>query len=129
MMVESKTQDISVKVETHYQEQESQPESDNYVFAYRVTIENHGNQTIKLLRRYWHITDSNTIKREVEGEGVIGRQPVLEPGQSHQYVSGCNFHTDIGKMVGYYIMEKISDGETFKVEIPEFNMIVPSRHN
>lgn len=128
-MAESKTKDVAVKVETHFQEQDSQPEQDNYVFAYRVTIENQGDHTIKLLRRYWHVTDSNTSKHEIEGEGVVGKQPVLEPGQSHQYVSGCNFQTDIGKMRGFFTMEKITNGEHFHVDIPEFYMIVPYRFN
>ncbi len=128
-MAESKTKDIAVKVETNFQEQDSQPEQDNYVFAYRVTIENQGDHTIKLLRRYWHITDSNSEKHEVEGEGVVGKQPVLEPGQSHQYVSGCNFQTDIAKMEGFFTMEKIANGEQFEVEIPEFYMITPYRLN
>lgn len=128
-MPESKTKDIAVKVETHYQDQESQPDLEHFVFAYRVTIENQGDHTIKLLRRYWHITDAKTYKQEVEGEGVVGRQPVLEPGQSHQYVSGYNFQTELAKMSGFFTMEKITDGEQFKVDIPEFLMMVPYRYN
>jgi len=128
-MAESKTKDITVKVETHYQKTESQPERDNHVFAYRVTIENQGEHTIKLLHRYWHITDSDTQKREVSGEGVVGRQPVLEPGQSHQYVSGCNFRTDMAKMEGHFTMEKVLDGSHFQVDIPQFCLIAPNRYN
>jgi ApaG protein len=129
MKAESETQDISVIVETSYHDHESQPEAGSYVFTYRITIENQGEHTIKLLRRYWHITDSNTLKQEVEGEGVVGRQPVLEPGEQHQYTSGCNLQTDIGKMEGFFTMEKVGSGEQFYVYTPAFQMIDPSRYN
>ncbi len=128
-MAESKTKDITVKVETHYQEQDSQPDLSDFVFAYRITIENQSDHAVKLLSRYWHITDSNTLKREVEGDGVVGRQPTLEPGQSHQYVSGCNFRTDMAKMEGFFVMEKIHNGEHFQVDIPQFILAVPYRLN
>jgi ApaG protein len=78
---------------------------------------------------HWHITDSNTLKQEVEGEGVVGRQPVLEPGEQHQYTSGCNLQTDIGKMEGFFTMEKVGSGEQFYVYTPAFQMIDPSRYN
>jgi len=82
-----------------------------------------------LLRRQWFIFDTNGTVREVEGEGVIGLQPVLEPGEIHEYVSGCNLKTTIGKMMGSYLMERMIDGKQFFVEIPEFNLIVPYRQN
>ena len=75
------------------------------------------------------ISDSNGEMRQVEGEGVVGQQPVLEPGQSHQYISGCNLKTNIGKMAGTYLMERIIDGKKFQVKIPEFTMIVPYKLN
>ena len=90
MKAQSETKDVSIKVETSYHDHESEPETGSYVFTYRITIRNQGENTIKLLRRYWHITDSNAVKQEVEGEGVVGRQPVLEPGESHQYTSGVS---------------------------------------
>jgi len=82
-----------------------------------------------LLRRHWHIYDAGFSQREVEGEGVVGQQPVLEPGQAHQYVSGCNLKSGIGKMIGNYLMERVVDGVTLQVNIPEFTMVAPLRLN
>ncbi|MDQ3072906.1 MAG: Co2+/Mg2+ efflux protein ApaG [Bacteroidota bacterium] len=123
------TDDVKVSVETFFQESASRPESNYFVFAYRITIENNSDNTIKLIRRHWYIADSNGVKREVEGEGVVGQQPVLEPNQKHQYVSGCDLQTDLGKMYGTYIMERQVDGTTFTVKIPEFIMVTPNRLN
>lgn len=128
-MVTAVTNDIKVSVETFYQETASKPDNNHYVFAYRVTIENLSERTIKLLRRHWHIVDSNGTAREVEGEGVVGLQPVLEPDQKHEYFSGCNLQTDMGKMFGTYLMERQIDGVSFEVAIPEFYMVVPYRLN
>jgi ApaG protein len=99
------------------------------VFTYRITIENQSDHTIQLMRRHWHIFDAGFSMREVEGEGVVGQQPVLEPGQVHQYVSGCNLKSGIGKMSGTYLMEKVVDGSKMQVNIPEFTMIAPLRLN
>jgi ApaG protein len=123
------TNDIIVTVETFFQETASAPEASHFVFAYRILIENHSDFTIKLLRRHWYIMDSNGELKEVEGEGVVGQQPVLEPEQKHEYVSGCELQSEIGKMHGTYLMEKQIDGSTFEVEIPEFVMVVPYRLN
>src|SRR5207249_4059536 len=101
----------------------------HYVFAYRIVIENDSETTIKLLRRHWYIIESNGARREVEGEGVVGQQPVQEPDERHEYISGCNLQTDLGKMYGSYLMERVADGTTFFVEIPEFIMVVPYRLN
>jgi len=99
------------------------------VFAYRIDIRNDSEYTIKLLRRHWYISDVNTGVREVEGEGVVGRQPVLEPGETHQYVSGCNLKSGVGKMRGTYLMERVANAEQFRVNIPEFTLMVPFRMN
>jgi len=123
------TEGVRVSVLTQYQPEYSTPMQAHYVFTYRITIENHSEHTIQLLRRHWHIYDSNGTIREVEGEGVVGLQPVLEPGEIHQYVSGCNLKTSIGKMLGTYLVERIMDGKQFEVTIPEFTMIVPFRLN
>mgnify|MGYP002789225245 FL=1 len=128
-MITQITQGIPVTVETEYQPSYSSPSQYHYVFTYRITIENQSEYTIQLLRRHWHIYDAGYSPREVEGEGVVGQQPVLEPGQSHQYVSGCNLKSGIGKMVGTYQMERIVDGVTFKVVVPEFTMVAPLRLN
>ena len=94
-----------------------------------MTIVNQGEHTIKLLRIHWHISDAGYISHEVEGEGVVGQQPILESGDSHQYISGCNLKSGIGKMSGTYLMERIIDGKTFEVSIPEFTMITAERLN
>lgn len=123
------TQGIKVSVETEYQPSYSSPSQYHYVFTYRITIENQSEYTIQLLKRFWHIFDAGFSKREVEGEGVVGQQPVLEPGQVHQYVSGCNLKSGIGKMMGTYLMERIVDGTRLEVKIPAFMMVAPMRLN
>lgn len=128
-MATTTTQGVTVSVTTSYLPDYSSPAQDHYVFAYRITIRNDSSQTVKLLRRHWHIFDANGTIREVEGEGVVGQQPVLEPGESHQYVSGCNLKTGLGKMTGTYQMERLVDGRLFQVHIPEFTLVVPYRLN
>ena len=128
-MVTAITKGIKVTVETEYQPEYSSPSQYHYVFTYRVTIENGSAHTIQLLRRKWYIHDVNTSVRTVEGEGVVGQQPVIEPGEQHQYVSGCNLKSGIGKMYGSYEMEQIIDGIKFHVGIPEFLMIFPYKLN
>jgi ApaG protein len=123
------TQGVQVTVTTNYLPDYSSPGQQHFVFAYKISIQNNSEFTVKLLRRYWQIFDSNGTVREVEGEGVVGQQPVLEPGESHQYVSGCNLKTGIGKMTGNYTMERLVDGKQFTVNIPEFVLIVPYKLN
>lgn len=129
MMTTAVTAGVRVTVKTEYQPSYSNPHQEHFVFTYRICIENNSENTIQLLRRQWFIFDTNATVREVEGEGVIGVQPVLEPGETHEYISGCNLKTTIGKMVGTYLMERLIDGKEFHVEIPEFNLIVPYRLN
>ncbi len=128
-MVSKVTDGVKVTVLTEYQPDYSNPGQDHYVFTYKILIENHSEHTVKLLRRHWLIYDANGTVREVEGEGVVGLQPILEPGDLHEYVSGCNLRTDIGKMAGTYLMERILDGRQFRVIIPAFSLIVPYRLN
>lgn len=128
-MVTEITQGVKVTVETEYQPAYSSPSQYHYVFTYRITIENQSDYTVQLLRRHWHIHDAGFTIREVEGDGVVGQQPVLEPGQQHQYVSGCNLKSGIGKMTGSYSMERIVDGTKVIVAIPDFTMIAPLRLN
>ena len=128
-MVTEITEGVKVIVETEYQPEYSSPSQFHFVFTYRITIENGSENTIQLLRRQWYIHDANNIIREVEGEGVVGQQPILEPGQYHQYVSGCNLKSGMGKMYGHYVMERLVDGSRFKVTIPQFTMIVPYKLN
>ncbi len=119
------TQGVEVQVEPFYQEEHSKPMSNEFVHAYRITIFNHNQFTIQLLRRKWLITDSNSDENVVEGDGVVGRQPVLYPGDSYQYVSGCNLTTPIGKMEGVYVFENKLNRREFEVKIPMFKLVAP----
>lgn len=121
------TQGIEVSVETFYQLEQSQPLQHEHLFAYRITLENHNHFAIQLLRRQWYIFDSNGEYRQVEGEGVVGQQPILNPGESYQYISGCNLKSEMGKMWGFYTMADLSTHQSFRVEIPEFQMIAPMK--
>lgn len=123
------TQGIKVSVETEYQPEYSSPVQFHYVFTYRIMIENRSQNTIQLLRRHWFIHDAGVSRKEVEGEGVVGQQPILEPGQTHQYVSGCNLKSGLGRMYGSYLIERLVDGQRFEVTIPEFTMVVPFKYN
>lgn len=123
------TNDVKVMVETAYQNDQFSAYKAQHMFAYRITIQNQSDHTIKLLRRHWHVVDSVFGKSEVEGEGVVGLQPVLEPGENHQYVSGCALQSPIGKMYGTYLMERQIDGKRFEVKIPEFVLCVPFLNN
>ena len=128
-MVQQIPEGVSITVEVFYQAAQSNPLSSEYLFAYQITIENLSEIPVKLLRRHWHIADSNGSFREVEGEGVVGQQPLIEPGGSYQYVSACNLRSDMGKMWGTYQMESAYNKRLFKVHIPEFQMIAPFKMN
>jgi len=128
-MVSSISEGIKVSVRTEYQAEYSSPLQAHYVFTYRISIENASEYTVQLLRRHWTIYDSNGTVREVEGEGVVGQQPVLEPGEVHEYVSGCNLRSSMGKMIGSYLVERIIDGKHLRVTIPEFTMVAPFKLN
>ena len=128
-MVTEITDGVKVSVETVYQPEYSNPANEHFMFAYRIEVENLSDFAIQLMRRQWFIFDSNGTVRDVEGEGVVGIQPVIEPGQSYSYVSGCNLTTDIGAMSGTYLMHRVADETDFTVDIPEFQLIVPYRLN
>ena len=123
------TQGVQITVETFYQPEYSNPVNREFMFAYRITVENRNPFTVQLLRRHWHIFDSHGETREVEGEGVVGQQPVLQPGEQFQYVSGCNLKSEIGKMQGTYEMMNIFTNRPFEVEIPVFEMVAPMKCN
>lgn len=124
-MVTAITQGIKISVETFFQEKLSSGKNEEFVFAYRITIENKSNATIQLRRRHWYIFDATGLWREVEGEGVVGEQPIIIPGGMHQYVSGCHLQSPLGKMYGTYLLERTSDGVLFDVTVPEFQMVTP----
>ena len=128
-MVSMISEGVEVCVETFYQQDYSNPMQSEYMFAYRISIENHNSFPVKRHRRHWHIFDSNGSYREVEGEGVVGVQPVLSPGEKYQYVSGCNLKTEMGKMHGTYQMENLNSKQLFDVNIPSFEMFVPFKNN
>lgn len=122
-MVIQETEGIKVGVETQYLAEYSNPQAMHFVFTYKITIQNESTYTYQLLRRHWEIHDASAPIKMIDGDGVVGQQPTLEPGQSHQYVSGCNLQSGIGKMLGYYEMERIVDGKIIQVQIPEFQLM------
>ncbi|HWB62866.1 MAG TPA: Co2+/Mg2+ efflux protein ApaG [Chitinophagales bacterium] len=119
------TAGVEVQVETFYQSAHSNPLNNEFVHAYRITLFNHNNFTVQLLRRVWIITDANLDVQTVEGEGVVGRQPVIYPADSYQYVSGCNLSTPVGKMEGVYMFMNKQTGKEFEVKIPVFKLVSP----
>jgi ApaG protein len=124
-MVSQITSGVEVIVQTMYQEGYSVPEEHAYVFAYKILISNYNNFTVQLLRRKWVITNGIGEMEVVEGDGVVGRQPVLYPGDSHEYVSGCNLVTPFGMMEGTYYFENKSTHKIFEVLIPVFKLEAP----
>ena len=125
-MYRAVTQGIEITVEPFYLEDESAPEDNRYVWGYRITIANNSSDTVQLRSRYWQITDANGRVEEVRGAGVVGEQPVLDPGDSFQYSSGCPLTTSSGVMVGRYQMQNPT-GNTFEVDIPAFSLDVPEQ--
>jgi len=123
-MIDSSQNNIKVGVETRYIEEQSNPEQNYFVFAYTITIQNQGRQTAQLLTRHWVITDSNHKVQEVRGEGVVGEQPVLKPGEQFVYTSGTMLETSVGTMKGSYQMES-DDGSKFDATIDEFVLSTP----
>ena len=123
-MYERVTRGIRVAVEPSYLDDQSDPDEGQYLWSYTVTIENNGPEPVQLLSRYWHITDGAGHIQEVRGPGVVGAQPVIDPGQAFQYTSGCPLPTASGHMVGRYQM-KAASGEAFEAEIPPFILESP----
>ena len=115
---------IQVDVQTQYIEEQSKPDQDYYVFSYTITIMNKGDQPAQLLTRHWVITDSNHKVQEVRGEGVVGEQPYLKPGEQFVYTSGTMLETSVGTMKGSYQM-LADDGSRFDAEIDEFVLSTP----
>ncbi|MBT7942375.1 MAG: Co2+/Mg2+ efflux protein ApaG [Alphaproteobacteria bacterium] len=118
------TDAITIIVEPFYLDEQSEPEDSHYVWAYHVRIENNGDNKVQLMTRHWRITDSLGNVQEVRGDGVIGEQPVLDPGGSFEYTSGTPLSTPSGIMAGTYQMET-PGGERFDVTIPAFSLDSP----
>ncbi|HOP18589.1 MAG TPA: Co2+/Mg2+ efflux protein ApaG [Parvularculaceae bacterium] len=123
-MYEQITRGIRVSVEPNYVENQSAPEDRRYVWAYTVRIDNDSRETVQLKTRYWRITDAMGQTEEVWGEGVVGQQPVIRPGEGFEYTSGAPLATPSGLMVGRYGMETV-DGVAFEVDIPAFSLDSP----
>ncbi len=122
------TRDIEVSVESFYLADQSSPEEGVYSFAYRVQLTNHGSTQVQLISRHWIITDGNGEVKHVRGPGVVGEQPVLEPGAAYEYMSGSRLESPMGTMEGSYQM--VGDGgEQFDIRIPRFTLAAPHALN
>jgi ApaG protein len=122
------TRSIRVSVRSFYLEDQSEPDEGHFVWAYRVKIENQGREPVQLLRRTWRITDARGKTLQVDGAGVVGEQPLLEPGETYEYTSGTPLDTPSGFMVGAYHMVAPASGETFDVAIPAFSLDSPHQN-
>jgi ApaG protein len=118
------TNEIAVSVEPIYLDGQSVPDESRYVWAYRIVIENNSDNTVQLQSRYWRIVDGNGRVEEVRGPGVVGEQPILNPGDTYSYSSGCPLTTPSGTMVGRYQMRD-GDGRDFEIDIPAFSLDIP----
>ena len=118
------TKSINITVNPCYLDEQSEPEDHHYVWAYQITINNLGQETVQLKNRYWKIIDSNGTKQEIKGKGVVGEQPVINPGEKYEYTSGTPLSTPSGFMEGHYEMETIN-GKTFDATIPLFSLDSP----
>ena len=123
-MYSKKTKKINITVNPYFLDEQSEPEDQHFVWAYQVTIDNQSNEKVQLKNRYWKIIDSNGSEQEVKGEGVVGEQPILNPGEKFEYTSGTPLSTPSGFMGGYYEMET-PKGEKFDVIIPQFSLDSP----
>ncbi len=123
-MYEKITKNVSVRVKPSYLEEQSSPEDNHFVWAYHVRIENQGDETLTLHSRYWKIMDDRGSTQIVEGDGVVGEQPILNPGDVFEYTSGTPLTTASGIMVGSYFMKNV-DGTDLQVEIPAFSLDSP----
>lgn len=118
------TRSITVMVEPRYLEDQSEPDENHYVWAYHVRIENNGSETVQLLTRYWRIMDSVGNVQEVRGDGVVGEQPILKPGENYEYTSGTPLGTPSGIMSGAFQMQNVS-GDIFDAVVPAFSLDSP----
>lgn len=123
-MYRETTNGIEITVRPEFLESESSPEKARWFWAYTIIVANHSDETFQLESRYWHITNALGEVEEVSGPGVIGEQPVLDPGDSFQYTSGCPLNTPSGTMVGHYIMRR-DDGGSMRANVPAFSLDLP----
>jgi ApaG protein len=118
------TDGITIRVAPNFLEAQSQVDSGRWFWSYHIRIENHGEEPVQLLTRHWKITDGAGVVNYVDGDGVVGEQPVIDPGGAHDYVSGCPLPTSSGHMEGHFRFIRV-DGSTFLAEIPRFELIAP----
>jgi ApaG protein len=123
-MYSKTTLGIEITVEPEFMADRSEPDAGRWFWAYTIRIQNHGSRTAQLMRRYWRITDANGRLEEVKGPGVVGEQPILGPGESFSYTSGCPLPTPSGIMEGSYLFVD-AEGKSFDVEIPAFSLDSP----
>jgi ApaG protein len=128
-VLSSKLHNIDISVETFYIPEQSNALVNEFVFAYTITITNKAAHTVQLMRRHWIISDSNGEVRQVEGEGVVGHQPILEKSEIYSYTSGCCLRTELGKMEGSYTFLNLETQEMIQVPIPMFQLIAPFKMN
>ena len=126
---EAATRGIRVVAESRYEAERSAPAQGHYHFSYRIRIENRGERAAKLLSRRWVVTNDRGEIQQIEGPGVVGETPTLEPGQAFEYESFCLLETPVGIMEGHYVMELVDDGERFEARIAPFTLAVPGAVN
>ncbi|MFN6379028.1 MAG: Co2+/Mg2+ efflux protein ApaG [Flavobacteriales bacterium] len=124
-MLTEVTSGVRISVIPRFEPGISNPLLDSYVFSYKIIIENQNDYPVQLLRRHWYIFDSVAIKREVEGPGVVGEMPIINPGEYYTYESACDLRSLRGTMQGFYNMQRPGEAETFHVRIPKFKLEVP----
>ena len=122
---EARTRGVVVRTSVSYLPEQSEPDRGRWFWAYHIRIENDGKQPVQLMTRHWTITDGRGARHEVHGDGVVGEQPVIAPGESYDYVSGCPLHTPTGAMEGSYHMV-VADGSSFDAAIRRFRLIGPA---
>lgn len=128
-MITAVTYGVKISVESVFRKDLSNTENSVFFFNYRVEIENTNSFDMQLLTRHWLIFDSLNPSREVKGDGVVGVQPIIKSGDKYTYVSGCDLHSEMGSMKGFYSIMKLDTNEIFKVAIPKFNMVTAPKLN
>lgn len=123
-MYSCKTDEVVVAVTPRFLPDQSAPEQNRWFWAYTVNISNTGDRPVQLISRYWRIVNARNVIEEVEGPGVVGEQPVIEPGEHYRYTSGCPLDTTSGTMDGHYVMSR-ADGSQFLAQIPAFSLDIP----
>lgn len=123
------TNGVLISVQVAYNQEYSSPHENKYIFVYKISLKNLNTFTVQLISRHWYIFDSNGFKSEVEGEGVVGKQPILLPDEVHQYSSWSSISSEMGSMEGTYTMKNIDTDEFFEVTIPTFQLVAPNKMN